>query len=124
MKASKTYALFIILNLSLILGINYLVNSDLIIEQNNPLQESDDLDNILIRYDTGFEEDRLESSAVLPARNAYAIIIGISDYSGTANDLDFCDDDASDTYSLLTNDFNYKPENIIFFGLPFFSTSS
>jgi len=33
----------------------------------------------------------------------YALVIGISDYSGTANDLTYCDDDATDWDVLLKN---------------------
>jgi hypothetical protein len=33
--------------------------------------------------------------------NKYALVIGISDYSGTANDLDYCDDDAQDWAGIL-----------------------
>ena len=50
----------------------------------------------------------------LEAKNAYAIIIGISDYPGSSSDLSYCDDDAQDVYSLLINDYNFKPENIIY----------
>ncbi len=46
-------------------------------------------------------------------RNAYAIVIGISDYPGTGSDLNYCDDDADDVYSMLINDYNFLPENII-----------
>ncbi len=49
----------------------------------------------------------------LNARNGYAIIAGISNYPGTANDLSYCDDDARDIYSMLINDYNFKAENII-----------
>jgi len=33
--------------------------------------------------------------------NKYALVIGISDYEGTANDLDYCDDDAVDWKNFL-----------------------
>jgi hypothetical protein len=42
----------------------------------------------------------------------YAIIIGISDYPGTANDLQYCDDDADDMYNALTTVYGYSPSNI------------
>lgn len=38
----------------------------------------------------------------LKAGGKYALVIGISDYSGTANDLTYCDDDATDWKSRLT----------------------
>jgi hypothetical protein len=44
--------------------------------------------------------------------NKYAIIIGISDYPGTANDLQYCDDDAQDMYDALTELYGYDPDNI------------
>jgi hypothetical protein len=42
----------------------------------------------------------------------YAIIIGISDYPGTADDLDYCDDDARDMYNALTSHYGYDDANI------------
>jgi hypothetical protein len=44
--------------------------------------------------------------------NKYAIIIGISDYPGTVNDLQYCDDDAQDMYDALTTVYGYSPSNI------------
>jgi len=42
----------------------------------------------------------------------YAIIVGISDYPGTLNDLQYCDDDAQDMYDALTTLYGYKSSNI------------
>ena len=42
----------------------------------------------------------------------YAIIVGISDYPGTANDLQYCDDDARDMYAALTTLYGYNSSNI------------
>ena len=42
----------------------------------------------------------------------YAIIVGISDYPGTANDLQYCDDDAQDMYNALTTLYGYNSNNI------------
>jgi len=56
-----------------------------------------------------------KSSAVLTAKDAYAIVIGISDYPGTTADLSYCDDDSQDIYSMLINDFNFKSENVYYF---------
>ncbi|MHA1758701.1 MAG: caspase family protein [Promethearchaeota archaeon] len=53
-------------------------------------------------------------SASLTPKNAYAIVIGISDYPGSSYDLSYCDDDAQEVYSLLINDFNFKPENVYY----------
>ena len=55
-----------------------------------------------------------KSSAILTAKDAYAIVVGISDYPGTSNDLSYCDDDSQDVYSMLINDFNFKSENIYY----------
>jgi hypothetical protein len=42
----------------------------------------------------------------------YAIVIGISDYPSTANDLQYCDNDAQDMYDALTTLYGYSPSNI------------
>ena len=42
----------------------------------------------------------------------YAIIVGISDYPGTINDLQYCDDDAQDMYDALINVYKYSPGHI------------
>jgi len=42
----------------------------------------------------------------------YAIIVGISDYPGTLNDLQYCDDDARDMYAALTTLYGYNSSNI------------
>ncbi len=42
----------------------------------------------------------------------YAVIVGISNYPGTANDLQYCDDDAQDMYDALTSLYDYKSANI------------
>ena len=47
-------------------------------------------------------------------RNAYAIVIGISNYPGTDNDLSYCDDDAIAVYNMLIDEYNFKAENIIY----------
>jgi len=44
--------------------------------------------------------------------NKYAIIIGISNYPGTASDLEYCDDDALDIYNALTTLYGYSSDNI------------
>jgi len=44
--------------------------------------------------------------------NKYAILIGISNYPGTANDLQYCDDDAQDIYNALTTLYGYTSGNI------------
>jgi uncharacterized protein (DUF2164 family) len=43
----------------------------------------------------------------------YAIVIGISDYYGTENDLQYSDDDAKDMVTALTTVYGFPRENII-----------
>lgn len=47
-----------------------------------------------------------------PANNRYAIVMGISDYDGTANDLQYADDDASDFYNVLIKIYGYSKNKI------------
>jgi hypothetical protein len=42
----------------------------------------------------------------------YAVIVGISDYPGTVNDLQYCDDDAQDINEALTTLYGYNSSNI------------
>jgi uncharacterized caspase-like protein len=44
--------------------------------------------------------------------NRYAILVGISDYPDTANDLEYCDDDAQDINEALTTLYGYNSSNI------------
>jgi hypothetical protein len=74
-------------------------------------------ENIYQKEPINYEElyfDSPKSSASLTAKNAYAIVVGISDYPGTSSDLSYCDDDAQDVYSMLINDFNFKSENVYY----------
>jgi len=43
----------------------------------------------------------------------YAIVVGISDYPGTANDLGYCDDDAEDMYFALIKSYDFRKNNIV-----------
>ena len=61
----------------------------------------------------GNDFENLETSAPLAAKEAYAIIVGISNYPGYDNDLSYCDDDAREVYDMLVDDYNFKPENMI-----------
>jgi len=70
-------------------------------------------------YENSFNSQELEFENLNPSKtlipkNAFAIIIGISDYPGTENDLEYCDDDSRAIYSMLINDYNFKSENIIY----------
>ncbi len=64
-----------------------------------------------IFYETDYEN--LETSAPLAAKEAYAIIVGISNYPGSDYDLSYCDDDAREVYDMLVYDYNFKSENVI-----------
>ena len=48
----------------------------------------------------------------LSSGDKYAIIIGISDYPGDENDLQYSDDDAQDINEALTTLYGYSPSNI------------
>ncbi len=60
------------------------------------------------------ENTDLKTSVPLTSKDAFAIIVGISNYPGSDYDLSYCDDDALEVYSMLINDYNFKPENIIY----------
>ena len=62
---------------------------------------------------TNFEEIIVSKTTHLIQKNAYAIVIGISNYPGSSYDLRYCDDDADEVYNMLINDYNFLPENII-----------
>ncbi|RLF15378.1 MAG: caspase family protein [Thermoprotei archaeon] len=42
----------------------------------------------------------------------YAIVIGVSDYPGEENDLEYADDDANDVYWTLVEIYNFDPDNV------------
>ncbi len=44
--------------------------------------------------------------------DGYAVIVGISDYSGSINDLEFCDDDAQEFKELLLGKYGFKESNV------------
>lgn len=47
-----------------------------------------------------------------PSERRWAVVIGISDYAGTENDIQYADDDALDMLEALTGVYSYKRENI------------
>jgi len=47
-----------------------------------------------------------------PVGTYRAVICGISDYDGTINDLDYCDDDAQEIYDLLLSGSNWEASNM------------
>ena len=61
-----------------------------------------------------FKEIVVEKAIEVIERTAYAIVIGISDYPGSNDDLNYCDDDAIAVYNMLIDDYNFKSENIIY----------
>ena len=48
----------------------------------------------------------------LPPGTYRAVICGISDYEGTANDLNYCDDDAQELYDRLLSGSNWSADNV------------
>ena len=57
--------------------------------------------------------------ALAPATDAlaqtwtgHAVIVGISDYPGTVDDLDWCDDDAREIYDTLLSDSHWTADNV------------
>lgn len=52
-------------------------------------------------------------STLPEAADRWALVIGISDYDGTANDLDYCDDDANDFSSMLVSSYGWASSNIL-----------
>ena len=79
---------------------------------NNNLEIEDELFPIIKNDPEEFINTPKTSSALTP-KEAYAIVIGVADYPGADNDLSYTDDDANDVYSMLVNDYNFKPSNII-----------
>ena len=51
-------------------------------------------------------------SSAPPPGNKYAVVIGIADYPGTANDLTYTDDDAQDIRTALINQMGFSSDNI------------
>ena len=84
--------------------------------KNNPIAPSDDPIELGGTQRPDFIDDRpedvkaafmldftepVELDGSSPKAAKYALCIGISDYSGTANDLNYCDDDANDWTAFL-----------------------
>ena len=87
------------------------------IKPSNIIKNSQDyrVENKVTKHFEDLNNATPKSSDTLTAKNAYAIVIGISDYPGTSADLSYCDDDSLDIYSMLINDFNFKSENVYYF---------
>lgn len=54
-----------------------------------------------------------ETSTTGTALAKLALVIGISDYSGTSSDLNYCDDDAYEVYNTLVNVYGFPSNNIV-----------
>jgi len=48
-----------------------------------------------------------------PPNNKWVVIIGISDYDGTANDIQYADDDAKDMLNTLIEIYGFERKNIL-----------
>ncbi len=51
-------------------------------------------------------------AAAPESAHRWAIVIGISDYAGTVNDLAYADDDALEMYTVLTETYGFPEDNI------------
>jgi hypothetical protein len=111
-KIHKTITFSLLLSVFFILCINVIYFYD---PQDAIGSNQGNLDqNELTNYDE-LNLNSPKSSALLDSKDAYAIVVGISDYPGSTSDLLYCDDDAQDVYSMLINDFNFKTENVYYF---------
>ncbi|MBN2150104.1 MAG: caspase family protein [Candidatus Lokiarchaeota archaeon] len=54
----------------------------------------------------------IHASQASPFSDVYAVVVGISDYPGIANDLEYCDDDATDIAFALQTRFNVPSTHI------------
>lgn len=61
---------------------------------------------------TEYETKPVELTKIKGAPGKYALVIGISDYDGTRNDLNYCDDDATD-WSAHLNKAGYKVTELL-----------
>ncbi|MHA1241664.1 MAG: caspase family protein [Promethearchaeota archaeon] len=118
MKIHKaiTFSLLISVFFILCINVNYF-NDD---QQNSikdnldtQLQNADIYQKKLENYKE-INSESAKSSTPLDSKEAYAIVVGISDYPGSTSDLSYCDDDSQDIYSMLINDFNFKTENVYY----------
>ena len=88
----KFLLFFSILSLIVLIFLTSFINFNEINSTQNKL-ENQYTDAIPIQ-----EELSLGISSPLTPKNAYAIVVGISDYPGSDSDLSYCDDDALDVY--------------------------
>jgi len=114
MKIHKTITFSLLISVFFILCVNVIYLND----SHNSIKDTQLQDeNIYQKELINYEDLNLsspKSSALLNSKDAYAIVVGISDYPGTSADLSYCDDDSQDIYSMLINDFNFKSENVYY----------
>ncbi|MBA7631929.1 hypothetical protein ES703_39466 [subsurface metagenome] len=63
---------------------------------------------------TAFKEIIVFKSFILTPKKAFAIIVGVSNYPGTSNDLMYCRSDAITMHTMLRSQYNFIPANMIF----------
>lgn len=80
----------------------------------NPLIKTSETVSANSRAVNDYMERNLLKGSNLETKNAYAIVVGISNYPGSSSDLQYCDDDAQDVRSLLINEYNFEPHNILY----------
>jgi len=117
MKIHKLITLSLLVSVFLILSVNvnYFNEQQDFVKDNQETQLQNE--NLFQKEIINYEElnfDSPKSSTLLDSKEAYAIVVGISDYPGTSSDLSYCDDDSQDIYSMLINDFNFKTENVYY----------
>jgi hypothetical protein len=94
MKIHKTVTFSLLISVFFILC----VNANYFNEPQNSIKDNQENENIYQKEPINYEELNFDSpqlSAPLTAKNAYAIVVGISDYPGTSADLSYCDDEPS-----------------------------
>jgi len=62
---------------------------------------------------TAFKEVIILKSFPLTPKRAFAIIVGVSNYPGTSNDLMYCRSDAITMHTMLRSRYNFIPANMI-----------
>ena len=116
LKKNKNLAYFILGCLILLISINSAVNPIYFTDEDDIITKDSKeiLEKMENKRESPIEIESLHCSSSLDTKNAYAIVIGISDYPTSSYDLSYCDDDAQGIYNLLINEYNFKSENVIY----------
>jgi len=117
MKIHKaiTFSLLISVFVILCINVNYFNDPQNFIQDNHDIQlQNENVNQKKPLNNKDINVHSPKSSAPLNSKDAYAIVVGISDYPGSTSDLSYCDDDSQDIYSMLINDFNFKSENVYY----------